>query len=155
MAGLPPIRVLAAVLGAAATTSVAILAASSGATDGPRASPLRIVSRPTPPLRVPHYRTRGTYPQVSGPGIDLGRVNAALRNTVLAEQRRYARVALADEAQNPDPIRMGYKGLFETATVPRLISANTVGVSALITVDEIFPGLHVACYCLFTSVTFI
>ena len=83
---------------------------------------------------------------MSGRGIDLPRVNAALRNTVLAEQRRYARVALADEAQNPDPVRMGYTGLFETSTVPRLISANTVGVSALIPLDEIFPGGHEAGY---------
>ena len=129
-----------------------MLAASSAATDRPRASPLRIVPRPTPPFRVPHYRTRGTYPRVSGHGIDLRRVNAALRNAVLAEQRRYARVALADEASNPDPIRMGYKGLFETATVPRLISANTVGVSALIPVDEIFPGSHEAGYWLSVTV---
>ena len=129
-----------------------MLAASSAATDRPRASPLRIVPRPTPPFRVPHYRTRGTYPRVSGHGIDLRRVNAALRNTVLAEQRRYARVALAEEAQNAGPIQMGYEGLFETSTVPRLISANTVGVSALIPVDEIFPGSHEAGYWLSVTV---
>jgi len=129
-----------------------MLAASSAATDHPRASPLRVVPRPTPPLRVPHYRTRGTYPQVSRRGLDLRRVNAALRNTVLAEQKRYARVALEQEARSPDPIRLGYKGLFQTSTVPRLISANTVGVSALIPLDEIFPGGHEAGYWLSVTV---
>jgi hypothetical protein len=136
----------------AAGTSAMMFAASCAATDRPRASPLRVVPRPTPPLRVPHYRTRGTYPQLSDHGIDLRRVNAALRNTVLAEQRRYARVALEQEARSPDPIRLGYKGLFETSTVPRLISANTVGVSALIPVDEIFPGGHEAGYWLSVTV---
>ena len=79
-------------------------------------------------------------------------MNAALRNTLLAEQRRYARVALADEAQNPAPVQLGYQGLFETSTVPRLISANTVVVSALIPVDEIFPGGHEAGYWLSVTV---
>jgi len=129
-----------------------MLAASSAATDLPRASALRVVPRPTPPLRVPHYRTRGTYPQVSRRGLDLRRVNAALRNTVLVEQKRYARVALEQEARSPDPIRLGYKGLFQTSTVPRLISANTVGVSALIPLDEIFPGGHEAGYWLSVTV---
>lgn len=139
-------------LSVAAATSASILAASSAANDLPRASALRVIPRPTPPLHVPHYRTRGTYPQVSRSGLDLRRVNAALRNTVLAEQRRYARVALEQEARSPDPIRLGYKGLFQTSTVPRLISANTVGVSALIPLDEIFPGGHEAGYWLSVTV---
>jgi hypothetical protein len=79
-------------------------------------------------------------------------VNAALRGTVLAEQRRYARVALAYEARSPDPIRLGYKGLFATSTVPRLIAANTAVVSALIPVDEILPGGHEGGYWLSVTV---
>jgi hypothetical protein len=146
-----PIRLLV-VLTVTAGTSALTLAASSTATDPPRASLLRIVPRPTPPLRVPHYRTRGTYPQVSRHATDLRRVNAALRDTVLAEQRRYAPVALAQEARSPDPIRLGYKGLFRTSTVPRFMSANTVGVSALIPLDEIFPGGHEAGYWLSVTV---
>ena len=146
-----PIRLMV-VLAVAAGTSASTLAASSTATDPPRASLLRVVPRPTPQLRVPHYRTRGTYPQVSRHGTDLRRVNTALRGTVLAEQRRYARVALADEARSPDPIRLGYKGTFRTSTVPRFISANTVGVSALIPLDEIFPGGHEAGYWLSVTV---
>jgi hypothetical protein len=134
------------VLFVVAGTSASILAASSAATERARALPLRVVPRPTPPLRVPHYRTRGTYPQVSRSGLNLRRVNAALRHTVFAEQKRYARVALEQEARSLDPMRLGDKGLFHTSTVPRLISANTVGVSALIPLDEIFPGGHEAGY---------
>ena len=130
-------------LSVAAGTLASMLAVSSAATERPRASPLLVVPRPTPPLRVPHYRTRGTYPQVSGRGLDLRRVNAALRHS---EQKRYARVALAEEARSSDPIRLRYKGRFQTSTVARLISANTVGVSALIPLDEIFPGGHEAGY---------
>jgi len=134
------------VLSVAAGTLASMLAVSSAATERPRASPLLVVPRPTPPLRVPHYRTRGTYPQVSGRGLDLRRVNAALRHSLLSEQKRYARVALAEEARSSDPIRLRYKGRFQTSTVARLISANTVGVSALIPLDEIFPGGHEAGY---------
>ena len=86
---------------------------------------------------------------------DMGHLrdtNAALRHTVFAEQKRYARVALAQEPRSSDPIRLGYKGLFQTSTVPRLISANTVGVSALIPLDEIFPGGHEAGYWLSVTV---
>src|SRR5207247_326662 len=106
------------------------LAGSCVASAPPRALPLRVISRPTPPHGMPHHQTRGTYPQVAGRGIELRRVNEALRNAVVAEQRRYVRVALAHEAENPDPIRLGYTGFFGTSTVPRLISANTVAVSA-------------------------
>jgi hypothetical protein len=146
-----PSRLLV-VLTVAAGASASTLAASSTATDPQRASPLRVVPWPTPPLRVPHYRTRGTYPRLSGDGTDLRRVNAALRDAVLAEQRRYVPVALAQEARSPDPIRLGYKGLFRTSTVPRLISANTVGVSTLMPLDEVFPGGHEAGYWLSVTV---
>src|SRR5256885_4460170 len=67
---LKPIRLLV-VLTVAAGTSASMLAASSAATDRPRASALRVVPRPTPSLRVPHYRTRGTDPQASRRGLDL------------------------------------------------------------------------------------
>lgn len=148
---LKPIRLLV-VLSIAAGTSACMPAASSTASHRPPASLLRVVPRPTPPLRVPHYETRGTYPQVSHHGNDLRRVNATLRNTILAEQRRFVRVALAQNARSPDPIRLGYKGLFRTSTVPRLTSANTVGVSAMIPLDEVFPGGHEAGYWLSVTV---
>src|SRR6266852_4532460 len=96
---------LAVMLAVGAGTFAAVVTGTSAKTGiHARASPLTVLARPTPALRVPHYRTSGTYPQVSGNGVDLRRVNAALRNTVLAEQQRYARVALKQEARSPDPI---------------------------------------------------
>jgi hypothetical protein len=107
---------------------------------------LTVVPRPTPRLNVPRYRTMGTYPQVVRQGLDLRLVNKAFRATVVAEQNRYAPIALKQEARSPDPIRLGYRGLFATATVTRLLSANTTVASALIPVDEIFPGGHESGY---------
>jgi len=126
----------------AATPAAVVVGASAMTGHHGLASPLTVFARPTPPLRVPHYRTIGTYPQVSGSGLDLRHVNAALRNSVLAEQQKFARVALKQEALAPDSIRLGYTGLFATSTVSRLLSASTVVVSALIRLDEIFPGGH-------------
>jgi hypothetical protein len=117
-------------------------AAASQTTASTGVSPLTLLNRPTPLLSVPHYRTIGNYPQFSLPGSDLSRVNVAIRDAVLAEQQRYAPIAILQEARDPDPIRLGYKGLFATQTAARLTSASTAVVSALIPLGEIFPGGH-------------
>src|SRR5262249_39138081 len=103
---------------------------------------LVVTARPTPQLRVPHYRTSGTYPQFAARGVDLRRVNAALMSVVLAEQRRYAPLARRQEQRAPDPIRLGYKGTFATSVKRGLISASSSVISALIPLDEIYPGGH-------------
>jgi len=94
----------------------------------------------TPPLRVPHHQTRGTYPQVSNGKLNLKTVNAALRNAVLDEQREYARFARKALSRTPKVILRKYHGVFETTPQRWLISSSSVLVSALIPVRENLPG---------------
>jgi hypothetical protein len=99
------------------------------------ASPLTVIKAPTPRFRVPRYDTRGTYPQVRGSDLDLRKVNAALREAVLADQRQYAPYARkAARVANP------YRGVYRTSVDRRLISASTVVVSALMPATELYPG---------------
>src|SRR3981189_1555891 len=53
-------------------------------------APLAVFEMPTPTFWVPRYDTSGTYLQARGRGVDLGKVNAALRQAVLFDQREYA-----------------------------------------------------------------
>jgi hypothetical protein len=99
------------------------------------AAPLTVVKASTPTFRVPHYDTRGTYPQARGSGLDLRKVNAALREGVLADQRAYAPDA-RKAARMPNP----YRGVYRTSVDPRLLSASTVVVSALLPATELYPG---------------
>jgi CARDB len=78
------------------------------------ASPLKIVEAPTPSPRPVRDRTRGTYPQVEGKNIDLWAVNAALRKAFI-------------------PTKTRAKERYSTSFDPRLASASTVVVSALLT----------------------
>lgn len=103
-------------------------------------SPLTVITKPTPRLAAPHYRTMGSYPQVTRHGLDVRRVNRAIGSVVVSEQRRYAQVAINEEAQAPDSVRLGYKGLFATFVSRKLLSASTEVVSALIPLYEIYPG---------------
>jgi hypothetical protein len=102
-------------------------------------SALRVVEARTPPLRVPRYRTSGTYPQVRGGRLDLRAVNAALRGAVVADQRSYAPYARREKPQT------AYRelGAYRTAVDRRYVSASTVVVSALMPLTrEVFPGQH-------------
>jgi hypothetical protein len=106
-------------------------------------SPLAVVKARTLPLRLPNYRTSGTYPQVSGGQVDLKAVNAALRGAVLSAQRRYAAFVRREYMSSmPQLFRRGYRysGTYTTSPRLRLISASTVVVSALIPVREVLPG---------------
>lgn len=100
-----------------------------------RALPLRIVSAPTPRFRVARYDTEGTYVQVRDRSLDLSRVNAALRQAILADQRAYAPSArrYATDAQR-------YRGVYATSVDRRLLSASTVVVSALMPAVKLYPG---------------
>ena len=132
-------------LAPAATAMLAALAAigCSGADSSSRAAAtgglqrLTVSKAPTPTFDVPHYVTRGTYPRVSGTGIDLEPVNAALTAAVTTEQRRFARIARAQQRRvspGPDP------GLFATRPPPGLTSASSVVVSTLLSLTERFPS---------------
>jgi hypothetical protein len=108
-------------------------------TVGTRTQPLRLVEAPTPPLQVPKYETRGTYPQVRGGHVDLGAVNAAIRAAVLANQRAYAPYARKEKTR----VAIKDRGVYGTAVDRKLVSASTVVVSALMPLTrEVFPGQH-------------
>jgi hypothetical protein len=99
------------------------------------ASPLTVIEALTPRFRVPRYDTSGTYPQVRGSDLDLRKVNAALREAVLADQREYApRARKAARLGNP------YRGVYQTSVDRRLLAASTVVVSALMPATELYPG---------------
>jgi len=105
----------------------------------PKASALTVYRVATPPLPVPHYRTTGTYPQVSGGKVSLKAVNATLRQAVLDEERRYARFARKEVSSTPKRLLRKYPGIFMTSPRSRLISASSVVVSALIPTLELYP----------------
>lgn len=102
------------------------------------ASALDVFQKPIPKLRVPYYDSSGTYPQVLRSGMYLRRVNAALREAILADQRAYTPGALAEVRGNHR-----YHGVYKTYPLyppePQLISASTVVVSTLIPTLELYP----------------
>jgi hypothetical protein len=101
---------------------------------------LRLAHRPVPRLPVPHYRTSGTYFRVEQQGIELGRVNQAVTRALSLEERQYAARARAEVAAQP-PIQLRLDtGTFDVRFDPRLASASTVVVSALVATLELFPG---------------
>jgi len=114
---------------------------STGRSDGSDSLPtaLTIYRVVTPPLPAPHYRTTGTYPQVSGGKVSLKAVNATLRQAVLDEERRYARFARKEVSSTPKRLLRKYPGIFMTSPRSRLISASSVVVSALIPTLELYP----------------
>jgi hypothetical protein len=102
-------------------------------------SALTVVEARTPPLQVPQFDTSGTYPQVTGVGIDLRAVNAALRAAVLADQRAYAPYARKEKPH----VVYRERGVYRTAVDRRYVSASTVVVSVLMPLTrELFPGQH-------------
>lgn len=134
----------AAVIACAVALSTSVYGgASTGRPEGSgsvsKASSLTVYRVATPPLPVPHYRTTGTYPQVSGEDVSLKAVNAALRQAVLDEQRRYARSARRAVSSTPKRLLRKYPGIFMTSPRSRLISASTVVVSGLIPTLELYP----------------
>ena len=106
-------------------------------------SHLAVFEVPTPPLKLPNYRTSGTYPQVSSRKLNLKAVNAALRSAVLRAQQQYAALVRREWGSTfPELFRPDYPyhGVYKTAPTLRLISASTVVVSALIPVLQVAPG---------------
>jgi hypothetical protein len=101
---------------------------------------LSVVRIPTPSLKVPYYRTRGTYLRVFTPGLSLETVNRSLLNALESYQLQYGRAARQYEAHLPKQLMRTYPGRFETFVKPGLLSASTVVVSALIPLLELVPG---------------
>ena len=120
--------------------AVLALAAASGLTAGcssessrKQAKPLRVVGAPMKRFAVSFYDAGGTYPQVQSPDRRFTRVNAALRRAIADDQRRYA-------AGVGDWLHDGWcGGIYVSAIDPRLMSASTVVVSAMLPALELSP----------------
>jgi hypothetical protein len=126
------------VIGATIILSTVGCGSKSATDSAPTVQPLTIVHRAVPRLPVPHYRTSGTYFRVEGRGLD--RVNRAVAGALSSEERRYAARARAEVSTQP-PIQLRlYSGTFRVGLDPRLVSASTAVVSALVPTLELFPG---------------
>jgi len=97
--------------------------------------PLAVSRAPTPRLRVPRYDTSGSIPQVTGSRTDLRRVNAALREAVLRDQRAYTPSARSS-AKNAG---RGCRGVYRLAVDRSLLSASSAVVSALLPATKLYP----------------
>lgn len=104
-----------------------------GAAVGGHAFSLSVFEAKTPLVDSRVIVTRGTYPQVSRPGVDLVAVNTVLRRAVLDDERRFvAKMRPVDPRTAP--------GLYQTSPRRRLISASSIVVSALIPTVALFPA---------------
>ena len=103
--------------------------------DRSAAVPVRVILAPTPRLRVPRYDTSGSIPQVSQGGTDLRRVNAALRDVVLRDQRAYAPSARG----SPKNLPRGCRGVYRLDVDRSLLSASSTVVSALLPATKLYP----------------
>jgi hypothetical protein len=103
-------------------------------------SALTVTEAPVPPLPVPDYKTEGTFPRVGGTGISLTAVNVGITNALERDQQKYALVARQEEAADPGPSDPSDPGVYGMYPDPKLISASSVVVSALIPDTELFPG---------------
>jgi hypothetical protein len=131
--------------------ALVVLCLLCGATPAVQAAASRVdgqvralILRPatTPKLNVPYYRTTGTYPRVVDRDVDLSLVNVAVRQAVLDEERRHARVARSSEARFSEKFLTMNPGIFQTHLIRSLMSASTTVVSALIPTVENVPGGH-------------
>jgi hypothetical protein len=99
----------------------------------PTATALQIVPASTPRFVVGYYDASGVYPQVRGQGLDLHAVNAALRRAIRDDQRRYVSGARGR-------VNLNAGGSYRTTIDPRLVSASTTVVSAMLRANELYPN---------------
>jgi hypothetical protein len=104
------------------------------------AKPLTVVPRMVPKLPVAHYRTSGRYFRVERQGVALAPVNRTLADALAREERTWAARARAELATLPASLVKLYTGTFRVQLDPRLVSASTSVVSALVPTLELFPG---------------
>jgi hypothetical protein len=105
---------------------------------GSEASRLTLSETAIPPLQVPHYKTSGTVPQVSGGRTSLSAVNANLRRAIVKDEENYAPSARQAVEENQDGGSDG-EGIYETSPIRTLMSASTVVVSVLIPTEKLYP----------------
>lgn len=101
-------------------------------------SPLTVTSAPVPPISLPNYQTSGSYPQVSGGGLDLTAVNAALRDEVLRDQAQYVQLDRKSFGTTLDT--SPYPGKYGMDFSAPLMSASSTVVSTMYPSLKLFPG---------------
>jgi hypothetical protein len=99
---------------------------------------LTVRSVPVPPLGLPNHVTAGSYPQVSGGGIDLTAVNSALRDEVLQDQEHFRQQELS--RYGTSLYNTPYPGQYHMAFSSSLMSATAVVVSTMYPSLELFPS---------------
>jgi hypothetical protein len=100
--------------------------------------PLTVTSAPVPPVGLPNYDTSGVYPQVSGGGVALTTINAALRDEILRDQAHYRQ---RERKYYGTTLDSGpYPGTYHMGFSPLLMSASTAVVSTMYPSSELFPG---------------
>src|SRR5262249_54452273 len=82
------------------------------------------------------YDASGAYPHVKGDGVELAAVNAGRRRGVVSGQRGNLR---AQGDPRPGPVGALCGGIYEMWVDPRLVSASTSVVSALLPAFELKP----------------
>jgi hypothetical protein len=112
------------------------------------ATPVEVVRIPTPPLPVPEYRysTSGTYPQLTGAG-SLESANQGLTDALVAYQRNYVHQIYETYGHHYKGFILGpSRGVFDTYShysspaQREHLSASTGVASALIPVEQLYPG---------------
>jgi hypothetical protein len=119
----------------ARVAALLVVAPLSGAAASAHA--LTVYPQKIPPSHERLLTASGTFPQVSGSGFELSRVNSTVRNAVVDDERSFAarvRSSGADPRAQP--------GVYRMTPYRRLMSASSSVVSALIPIIRILPGLN-------------
>jgi pimeloyl-ACP methyl ester carboxylesterase len=102
------------------------------------ATSLSVSEVKVPDLGVRRYDTTGTYPQVSGGGLDLSVVNAALKGAVLSDESAYRKAAQSFVDGDTGP--QEYRGVYDMSSDSSEVLANTGLVSTMYPSLELYPG---------------
>jgi hypothetical protein len=132
--------------GISVPTSVAVVCISmllgtsaSGQLYEGKVQPLAIKEVALPPLGVAHYRTSGVYPQVSGSGANLNRVNEALKSNALKNESAFAAVAAKENMALGTHISQ-FQGRYDAVLNVKYASASTKIVSTMEAIIFGYPG---------------
>lgn len=134
-----PVMFLMVAATACGSSSTAGRVTSSPASSSAVAA-LTVTEVALPQFPVPNYRTDGKFPRVNGTGVSLTAVNIGLNTALERDQQQYAVLARQEEATDPVPMDPSDPGVYGMYPDPKLISASSVVVSALVHDTELFPG---------------
>ena len=125
-----------------AIAAASVVTGVGDARGGDEVVSLPVLKARTPPVRHCQIKTSGTFPQVSGTGLDLARVNRGIRRALIDDERRFASLVRLHPSNPPPCGAHGPWGEYVTAPKISLVSASSVVVSALIPTTKIMPGLN-------------